>query len=91
MHVIVLNRIMDRHPDLTREDVLTAFHSIYIDAPRAGTDNVWIAVGTDERLREIEMIYLIDYTNNRIIIFHAFSPPTKKFKQEIQRMRRRLS
>ncbi|WP_018142363.1 hypothetical protein [Alloscardovia criceti] len=88
MRIIVLNRISVRHPELSKSDVVTAFESIYAEVPRK--DNTWIALGTDQRLREIEMLYTIDYARNEVIICHAFTPPTKKIKAEMNKRKRRL-
>ncbi|OZG53809.1 hypothetical protein ALMA_1049 [Alloscardovia macacae] len=68
-------------------DVATAFKSIYMDAQRA--NGHWIAVGTDSRLRDIEMIYFHDYKANSIVIYRAFTPPTTKFLTEIHNLKRR--
>lgn len=85
MRIQVLDRIHDRHPELSEDDVVTAFRSVMDDAERM--DGTWMAVGLDGRGRNIEMLYKVIGEN--VLIYHAFTPPTKKFLREMSQLRRR--
>lgn len=83
MRITVLDRIHERHPELSEKNVVTAFRSVMIDAERS--DGTWIAIGLDDRGRNVELIYKKVQTG--VIIYHAFTPPTKKIQREIARLR----
>lgn len=83
MRIHVLGRIHDRHPELVEEDVATAFRSVMTDAERS--DGAWMAVGLDGRGRNVEMLYRVH--GEDVVIYHAFTPPTRKFLNEIDRLR----
>lgn len=84
MRIVVLSRIHERHPEIDAGDVVTAFRSVMVDAER--TDGSWMAVGLDGRGRDIEMLYR--ERAGTVVIYHAFTPPTKKFTREIAKLRR---
>ena len=85
MRIQVLGRVTERHPELSEEDVVTAFRSIMIDAERP--NGAWMAVGLDGRGRNVELLYKV--AGDLVVIYHAFTPPTKKFRNEIDQLRRR--
>ncbi|WP_243388815.1 hypothetical protein [Bifidobacterium simiarum] len=68
---------------MVEEDVVTAFRSVMADAER--TDGAWMAVGLDGRGRNVEMLYRVN--GEDVVIYHAFTPPTKKFLKEISQLR----
>lgn len=83
MRIHVLDRIHEHHPEIGEDDVVTAFRAIMVDAQRA--DGTWMAVGLDGRGRNVELLY---HTNGvDVVIYHAFTPPTKKFMKEIAELR----
>lgn len=84
MRIFVLDRVHERHPELSEEDVVTAFRSVMTDAER--DDGTWMAVGLDGRGRNVEMLYKT--RGGDVLIYHAFTPPTKKFMRQIERIRR---
>jgi hypothetical protein len=84
MRIHVLDRIHERHPELEPDDVVAAFRSIMTDAERM--DGTWLAVGLDGRGRTVELLYRA--AGGEVLIYHAFTPPTKKFMREIARIRR---
>ncbi len=84
MRIQVLDRVTVRHPELSEEDVVTAFRSVMVDAERAS--GAWMAIGLDGRGRNVEMLYKV--VRGTVMIYHAFTPPTKKFRREIERLRR---
>ncbi|MEK0212197.1 hypothetical protein WM019_08755 [Bifidobacterium mongoliense] len=85
MRIQVLDRVHERHPELSEEDVVTAFRSIMTDAERI--DGTWMAVGLDGHGRSVELLYKTIGTN--VLVYHAFTPPTKKFIRQISQLRRR--
>lgn len=83
MRIHVLDRIHEHHRELVEDDVVTAFRTIIVDAQR--DDGTWMAIGLDGHGRNVEMLY---HTNGvDVVIYHAFTPPTKKFLKEITRLR----
>ena len=86
VEVYVLPRVHERHPELTVDDVLAAFRSVMVDARRE--DGTWVCIGLDGNGRDVEMVY--KQVGGRVLIYHAFTPPTKKLRNEIERLRRRL-
>ena len=85
MRIQVLGRVTERHPELSEADVVTAFRCIMIDSERP--NGAWMAVGLDARGRNVELLYRI--VGGDVLIYHAFTPPTKKFRHEIDQLRRR--
>ena len=83
MRIYVLDRVHERHPELSEEDVVTAFRSVMIDAQR--DTGGWMAVGLDGRGRNVELLYKV--RGGDVLIYHAFTPPTKKFRREMDRLR----
>lgn len=83
MRIQVLDRVMERHPELSEEDVVTAFRSVMVDAERES--GAWMAIGLDGRGRNVEMLYRV--VGDLVVIYHAFTPPTRKFRREIGRLR----
>lgn len=83
MRIQVLDRVMERHPELSETDVVTAFRSVMVDAERES--GAWMAIGLDGRGRNVEMLYRA--VGDLVVIYHAFTPPTKKFRREIDRLR----
>ena len=83
MRIQVLDRVMERHPELSEKDVVTAFRSVMVDAERES--GAWMAIGLDGHGRNVEMLYRV--VGDLVVIYHAFTPPTKKFRREIDRLR----
>jgi hypothetical protein len=46
-----------------------------------------MAVGLDGHGRSVELLYKTIGTN--VLVYHAFTPPTKKFIRQISQLRRR--
>ena len=88
---IVHPRANERHPELTEQDVLDAWEACIKYAPRMDRENdEVIAVGMDSRGRLLEMIAR-RIENGSFVIFHAFTPPTKKALFELGFTKRRES
>lgn len=90
MRIIVLDRIQECHPHISKKDVVSAFHSVYITVQREDTSGLeipWIAIGLDARGRDMELYYV--QKNSAIIIYHAFTPVTKKMLNEINHLKQK--
>lgn len=79
-HVLVHPRITQRHPELSPEDVETAFKS-QLDSFYRIQENQWVIIGLDANGRLIEIVAVIE--GELIKIFHAMTPPSKKTLREI--------
>ena len=84
MDVIVHKRIMERHPELTEQDVLDAWENAFTYATRTHCARPFetMALGYDGKSRLIEMIALPK--NACWMIYHAMTPPSRKFLTEMQ-------
>ena len=80
-------RVHQRHPEIDDEDVIWAWENCVVIADRIPNDTQ-LRVGFDLKGRELEMIGWL--TVDGWMVFHAFTPPTKKFKAEIEAKGRRL-
>ena len=83
MGVEVLPRVHERHPQLTDEDVRTAWESAILSAPRIGRDrDEYVALGFDAKGRLVEMA-AVRMSVSRWVIFHATTPPSEKTLREL--------
>lgn len=89
MRIMVLHRVHQRHPNISNDDVISAFQAAEEDAQRA--DGTWMLLGLDQHGRDLEILYqyAIDKQTGEtiIVIFHALTPPTKKFQRQIREIR----
>lgn len=46
-----------------------------------------MAIGLDGRGRNVELLYKV--AGDVLVICHAFTPPTKKFRHELDQLRRK--
>ena len=83
MRIYVLDRVHGQHPELSEADVVTAFRSVMTDAERDTGE--WMAIGLDGRGRNVEMLYKV--VGDDVLVYHAFTPPTKKFRRELDQLR----
>lgn len=84
MKIQVLDRVTFRHPELSEEDVVIAVRSVMVDAQRES--GAWMAIGLDGRGRNVELLYRV--AGDVLVVYHAFTPPTKKFRCELDQLRR---
>ncbi|MUH59577.1 hypothetical protein GSD1FS_0909 [Bifidobacterium sp. GSD1FS] len=82
MKIYVLPRVHERHPELSEEDVLTAFRSVMVEARR--DNGTWVCIGLDGRGRDVEMVYA--QQEDSVLIYHVMTPPTKKTMNEISHL-----
>lgn len=85
--IIVHPRVRERHPEITDEDVRKAWANCVRSAVRHDTGDV-VAVGIDERGRLVEIIAR-RVSVDALVVYHAFSPPTKKMLMELGLSKRR--
>lgn len=87
--LIIHPRVLERHPQLSEEDVRTAWQNAYYEALRPDSPNfpecLWI--GTDGSGREIEMVGVP--TERGWLVYHANTPLSKRTRAEVDRARRR--
>lgn len=82
--VEVAERVFLRHPQLTEDDVLAAWRSRLKCQVRLGPwPPQYIAIGFDGNGRAVEMVAVYDPGQDKVLIFHANTPATKKVKKEL--------
>lgn len=70
--IIVAERIRQRHPDISDEDVRTAWSHPVRSGRRNGTDPTrYIAVGFDRSGRALEMCAVLSRSGGAWYVFHA--------------------
>ena len=87
--VVVHPRVSERHPELSDEDVRSAWKNQYRCVARdtdRGTRHV--AVGLDAHGRELEMVG-VELEGGDWLIYHAMTPPSTKTYDELGLGRRR--
>lgn len=82
MRIIVHQRIHERHPEINNDDVIAALRALMAEAYR--DNNTWIGIGLDLRGRSIELVYKVHPQTGDVLVYHAFTPPTKTLIQELQ-------
>lgn len=79
-------RISLRHPELSDEDVMTAWNYFEFAAVRIPGE-VEMRIGYDLKGRRIEMAGRL--LEDGWLIYHAMTPPSKKTEREIEKAMRR--
>lgn len=70
--VVVHERVTLRHPDVSNEDVVYAWHHKVKSLRRPNTEPTqYAAVGFDPRGRLLEMCAVRDIDNDRMVVYHA--------------------
>ena len=83
MGVYVHPRVVKRHPELTEEDVLSAWNNAFTMAIRStSTGDRYVAAGADAHGRLIEMVAVKEADD--FLIFHAMTPPSKRTLIELE-------
>ena len=87
--LIIHPRVLERHPQLSVEDVRTAWENAYYEALRPDSPNFpeYLWIGEDGSGREIEMVGVP--TESGWLVYHANTPLSKRTRAEIDRARRR--
>ena len=82
--VIVHDRVIERHPELSKADVVAAWMSRLRCQKRIGPwPPQYVAIGFDRNGRSIEMVAVYDPAADETLIFHAKVPATKKIMHEL--------
>lgn len=86
--IIVHPRVLARHPQLSEEDVRTAWRNAHYEALRPESPNFpeFLWIGIDGKDREVEMVGVP--TDGGYLIYHANTPVSKRVRDEIVRSRR---
>ena len=82
--VTIDERIARRHPELSEDDVKSAWNNAIQYAERTTDDldaPLLVAVGSDSRDRLLELVAVAG--EESIHIFHAMTPPSKKTLEEL--------
>ena len=82
--VVVHPRVMERHPELSEDDVREAWNG-YVRMTRRENDQV-ITVGFDMKGRAVEMV--AKESSGDYLIYHAMTPPTDSALLELGLARR---
>lgn len=88
-NVYVLDRVRERHPDVSKEDAVHAWLHCVKCKPRLNKDPIeYAAIGYD---RNGELLELVARSNNRgdWLIKHAQRPPQESIKRELGFERRK--
>lgn len=86
MEAAVHPRVFERHPELDEQGVLYAWRNFTVSAVRVPRERE-VRLGYDLSGRELEMI-AVALEDGSWLIYHAFSPPTKKMRREIDALLR---
>ena len=79
--IYVHERIHARHPEITEDDVRSAFRNMIRCKKRPSGSTV--GIGCDSNSRLLELVYQEDWLDDFVMIYHAQTPPTKKVKKEL--------
>ena len=78
--VIVHPRVHERHPEVSVEDVLSAWKHAIRSAPRVDDSRTWVSVGVDVKGRLLEMV-AVHNGRGDWLVYHAMTPPSKKLSR----------
>lgn len=88
--VFVLDRVPQRHPDVSKEDAAYAWNHVRRSMKRLGTDPPeFVAIGDDSRGRQIELVVVAMEETGDWLIKHAQTPPEERIKRELGYGRRK--
>lgn len=81
--IIVLDRVPERHPDVSKEDAAAAWSHCIACAPAFDVDpDRYIAIGIDGKGRQIELV-VIRKPGGLWLIIHAQTPPKHDIKTKL--------
>lgn len=79
---IIDPRISVRHPEITSEEVMTAWRTMIRFRSRHDGSGRWSGVGFDGNGRELELVFSKN-KDRQWVVFHAFTPPTRTILEEL--------
>lgn len=81
--IAVLDRVHERHPDITKEDAAHAWLHCVRSMPRLGKEpEEHVGIGYDARGRLLEVVAIRNASGDWLIN-HAQTPPQEKVKREL--------
>ena len=81
--VVVLDRIPERHPDVSKEDAAEAWSHCLASAPALDCNpDRYLAIGVDGKGRLVELI-AVRKENGLWLIIHAQTPPQEDIKRKL--------
>lgn len=90
MAVTLHRRIFERHPQLSEDDVRTAWNHAFYEAVRTGVPNPpeFLRIGIDGKGRMVEMVGVL-LVDGRWLVYHANTPVSRRVRAEIEKGVRR--
>ena len=81
--VVVLDRVPERHPDVSKEDAAAAWNHCIACAPAFDKDpDRYIAIGLDDKGRQIELVVVRKGAGLWLVV-HAQYPPQHDIKSRL--------
>lgn len=81
--ILVLDRVVQRHPDVTKADAVHAWEYCLKSMPRLDKGpEEWVGIGMDAGGRLLEIVALRN-ERGMWLIKHAQTPPQEKIKREL--------
>lgn len=82
MKIAVLDRVEQRHPDVSKEDAAAAWSSSVARMPdlRGGNPERYVAVGFDKKGRELEVV-AVRKSIDMWVVIHAQTPAKTEIKR----------
>ena len=80
--VVIHPRVMERHPELSEDDVREAWDGYVRMTRREGADSYYVAVGFDLKGRAIELV-AVETIEGDWSVYHALTPPTRGVLAEL--------
>jgi len=80
--VVIHPRVIERHPELSEDDVREAWNGYVRMTRREGLDDCYVAIGFDSSGRAIEMV-AVETIEGAWYVYHAMTPPTSKLLREL--------
>lgn len=87
--VVVLDRVSERHPDITKEDAVIAWSNCLMSTPAFDIDpDRYLAIGIDGKGRLIELV-VIRKQEGLWLVVHAQTPPQDDIRKKLGQVRRK--
>ena len=81
--IYALDRIHERHPDVTTDDAVHAWRFCITSMPRLDKEpEEWVGIGYDEIGRLLEVV-AVRGASGAWLVKHAQTPPQEKIKREL--------
>lgn len=88
--VVVLDRVPERHPNVSKEDAETAWCNCLMSTPAFdGEPNRYLAVGIDGKGRLIELVVVWEPDERLWLIIHGQTPPQESIRRRFGLERRK--